>query len=229
MGESEIDFLNLNDELNKLDLQYRMMEESFLSRINSIPNEPHYDDLIEAVKEVQESKREVWEIDSAFQRVEMELERGERKEIQRLKQEGDSYHKAAEDNLKHAQERMTQLRRIKSDLAALKDKESQSDQAIHQKREQLEREISRERSALSLELVRATSGSLLLNYTNIDRSQPDKKFLCEIKVAGRKYQAVQTLPPILDIDAIVSTLNSSNDFSGFAVTLRKRFMKSLRD
>ena len=30
-----------------------------------------------------------------FGRVEMELERGERKEIQRLKQEGDSYHKAA--------------------------------------------------------------------------------------------------------------------------------------
>jgi len=228
MGETEIDFLDLNDELDKLDQQYRIMEENFLSRKNAIPNEPHYEDLLENVKEVQDSKREVWEVDAAFQRVEMELER-ERKEIQRLKQEGDSYHKVAEDKLKQSEERISQLRRIKSDMVALKEKESQSDKAIHQKREQLEREISRERSALSLELVRTTEGSLLLNYTNIDRSQPDKKFVCEIKVVNRKYQAVETYPQIPDIDAIVAALNNSNDFSGFAVTIRKRFLKLLRD
>jgi len=91
------------------------------------------------------------------------------------------------------------------------------------KTEELQQELEKLSHNLGLKLLKRNT-SLVLIYTNIDRTNPDRQFLCEVKVVQRTYEVVRTEPKIPDIDVLVKALNETNDLSGFTATLRRRFV-----
>ncbi|XP_023338718.1 kinetochore protein Spc25 [Eurytemora carolleeae] len=217
--EEEID---LRDELSKLSIHLRTNTEYCMRREQEIPAYLEVDGLALGFEEVYKEKNELMDTLNKYQAGMVELGR-EIKNQQSTRTEADANIKQVADLRKLCETKISDLRRIQMDLDVLKKQEMERKNGSKDKLEELEQEIRNEASSLGLEFMRTSHGSLILCFTSISRSDPEKKYFCEVKVSERKYHCLQTTPALQDIDTLISTLNQSNDFSGFCVSLRKRF------
>jgi len=112
--------------------------------------------------------------------------------------------------------------RLRKDLAQMSG--SEADRKV----QDLEAQLSKLENVLGLKLVRSTHGPLILTFTNIDRSNPDKVFSLQIKVVDRVWQFVDSNPTLPNIDELIRTLNETNNISGFVSTVRRSFVKMTR-
>jgi len=109
--------------------------------------------------------------------------------------------------------------RLRKDLAQMSG--SEADRRV----QDLEAQLSKLGNVLGLNLVRSTHGPLILTFTNIDRSNPDKIFSLQIKVVDRVWKFVESNPTLPNIEELLQTLNETNNISGFVSTVRRSFVK----
>ena len=80
---------------------------------------------------------------------------------------------------------------------------------------------------LGLEFEKIHDDRLRLVFTLIDGARPDRKFCFNVRVsAGDAYVVDGIEPPVPGgVEAIVSELNATNDFSRFVQTMRRAFLE----
>merc|ERR1711915_274301 len=115
----------------------------------------------------------------------------------------------------------------KSELHTKRSKIASSSDLFKEKQNVISSEMEKWKKTLGLELIRSTHGGLIFKFTNIHRDDPEKVCTCELAVENRVYRVDNCSPSIEGISEMVETLNSTNDFSGFVVVLRKKFASLL--
>merc|ERR1719391_1163558 len=111
----------------------------------------------------------------------------------------------------------------KSELHTKRSQIASSSDLYKEKQNVMSSEMEKWKKTLGLELIRSTHGGLIFKFTNVQRDDPDKIFTCELLVENRVYRVNNCSPSVEGISEMVETLNSTNDLSGFVVTLRKKF------
>ena len=131
----------------------------------------------------------------------------------------------------------------KRELSQHQNQTTSSRDLIEEKKGKLGLEMEKWKETLGLDLVLSTHGGIIFNFTNVKREDSQRRFMCEIKgkdyikilfdpnsylfpVVDRVYRVENCNPKVQEIDAMVEVLNQTNDLSGFAVTLRKKFSQS---
>ena len=132
--------------------------------------------------------------------------------------------------------------KMKRELSQHQTKTTSCRDLIEEKKGKLGVEMEKWKETLGLNLVLSTHGGIIFNFTNVMRENPERRFMCEIKgnvvfktllilellfsVVDKVYRVENCTPRIPDIDAMLEVLNQTNDLSGFAVTLRRKFSQS---
>jgi len=111
----------------------------------------------------------------------------------------------------------------KSELHTKRNQNASSSDLYKEKQNVMSSELEKWKKTLGLELIRSTHEGLIFKFTNVQRDDPDKIFTCELSVENRVYRINNCSPSFEGISEMVDTLNSTNDLSGFVVTLRKKF------
>jgi len=115
----------------------------------------------------------------------------------------------------------------KSQLAAKRTQTSSSRDLFEEKKGKISGELEKWKRTLGLELIVSTHGGIIFSFSNVIRDSPEKTFTCELEASktGKvgRYVVKNCAPAINDIEEMVTVLNCTNDLSGFAVTLRKKF------
>ena len=74
----------------------------------------------------------------------------------------------------------------------------------------------------------ALKEELTVEFTQIDRSEPERAFTFAVHVgADNKYSATRCDPAVEGVGALVEKLNASNDFSAFVRLMRAAFQRGL--
>ena len=77
-------------------------------------------------------------------------------------------------------------------------------------------------------LPEALKEELTVEFTQIDRSEPERAFTFAVHVgADNKYSATRCDPAVEGVGALVEKLNASNDFSAFVRLMRAAFQRGL--
>jgi len=72
-------------------------------------------------------------------------------------------------------------------------------------------------------------GYLKVIFTNIDPQNPSREFYFLTYVdANSRYHISEHSPILSDIDSLVDQLNKDNNFSRFVITIRKKFVSSVK-
>lgn len=70
----------------------------------------------------------------------------------------------------------------------------------------------------------AADEKLRVTFTNIDPQAPTRAFTFQVYVdTSDRYHVNNCEPAVSDVQILVDTLNSSNDFSAFVRSMRKSF------
>jgi len=220
----EVELLNFSDELDRLDIMMSKNDEYMHNMERDLPTIPDCDDLTLTIQEVSEEKAEMEEIVRSVQKRKAELN-SDRDGIKTVKEELKLETGKADEWKTSMLEKNQRLQTMRDELESLRRQEREKDSGSKDKRTLLEQEIRKESELLGLEIRNTRDQSIILSYSNIDRSNSGRKYCCELKVVGRAYQLGEINPQIPDIQELLSTLNYTNDFSGFVVKLRERFLK----
>ena len=89
--------------------------------------------------------------------------------------------------------------------------------------------VEKYKSILGLEFVTSTRDGVLVVFSNIDKQDPDRKFLLHLAIQkdNKTYIVSDCVPPLDDMKNLVNTLNMNQDLSGFLVKIRLKFKQSL--
>ncbi|RUS86306.1 hypothetical protein EGW08_005950 [Elysia chlorotica] len=115
-----------------------------------------------------------------------------------------------------------ELDHLQKEQAILKKDPAQG--SSEEKAKQLEAEEALFKKYMATEIHKIRGGWLQVVFTQIDPAKPNSIFFFIFKLdEKRRYVVGDCQPPIKDMDALISTLNSTNDLGEFVHSVRKRF------
>jgi len=185
------------------------------------------------------NRETTWQFQEAYQKRDELQSFTQRKEIEEKEVEKERQGlSSAEKNIQELKEETTQLKhkvhetnrnmeasheRLRHEIAQMSG--SEADRKI----KDLEAQLAKLGNVLGLNVIRSTHGSLILTFSNLDRANPEKIHSIEIKVVDRKWMFVHSNPVIPNIDELVCILNETNNLSGFISSVRRVFIKIVKE
>merc|ERR1712110_150646 len=160
----------------------------------------------ELLKAQNQKQRETQEISQKSDQLTVE-----KNELEKLKNELNSKQESRDEKLKVLQQKINA-------------KKENSDR----EREKSDVYGQRIKEFLGLQIVETTTGSTVLIFNNIDKIDPERKYLCEFTLDGpdkRAYKVLKSEPMLDDLTELENTLNQTNDLSGFVTKLRLKFQQ----
>merc|ERR1712012_10710 len=116
----------------------------------------------------------------------------------------------------------TKLKQRADKLKAMEQREQTKKCDFDKEKTSAEIYVNRSKEMLGLVVEKAANSTVLV-FTNVDKRDAERKFLCEFTIDGKIYKVLRCFPELDGIDKMEAVLNDTNDFSGFVSALRTRF------
>ncbi|KAK8744558.1 hypothetical protein OTU49_000869 [Cherax quadricarinatus] len=147
------------------------------------------------------------------------------REMQRLVQELENISISLSEKTKEMEEHKEKLqeleKRVNQKMTLVENTEKNNQDCVSN----IERGVMMFSTHLGLNVKCTNRNTLLFIFTQINRAQPNEEYMLELTLDEEKYHLLRSVPEISNLQELEDRLNSTNNFSGCIVHIRKLFQK----
>jgi len=229
-----------------VDQEFKILEESLVKNTHFFKDQfenikPSFQTLTVNYNSVEDGLNDLFELDIETKRIQHSFDA-----ISRTKNEVNGKLKVVHEHVDSIKDKTQDLSKKTEDsdkqLELLKMNLGGKEKIIENSRKTLQGDLKKWKDVLGLELATSTRGGTVFTFTNIEKQDPSRKFMCHLGLSNtttdvkleegskdeparynRKYIEIDCDPALPKLDELVNILNKTNDLSGFVQKIHQKF------